>query len=241
MATPSVPAGERTLLEVRRISDLGSHLRALNVLVPGRGSGRTSEQVEVYAVVRLLASRPYALSEFPLTLIKRERPDFMLVMNAAEVGIEHTEAITQNEAKEAALRDQGVGPETYFARAASLDEPVKSSAELAAEIEANEMSDGWYGDSVELGWAEAMARFVKKKAVSAQRPGYARFARNWLVVYDQWCAPMLDHAKAIPRLLRRLAELPPWDVFDRIFILDENVLIELDADTVQIHCVNHCD
>lgn len=241
MPTQSVPADEVTLLEVRRISDLGSYLRALNVTVPGRGSGRTSGMVEVYGVVRLLASRSYALSEFPLRLIKRERPDFMLVLNGEEVGVEHTEAISQNDAKEAALRDQGVGPDTYFAKPTSLDERVKSSKELATEIEADEMSDGWSGESVELGWAEAMARFVEKKTVSAQRPGYTRFARNWLVVYDQWPAPMLNHANAIPRLLARLAASPPWEVFDQIFILDENILIELGVDTARVSCVNHCE
>jgi len=238
MSTPS--SAKRVILEATQIDELHSFLRAENVEVPGRASGRTRDHVEIYSIVRLLATRPYTLADFPLRLLKQERPDFVLTLNGNEVGIEHTEAISQNDAKEAALRDAGIGPDMHYVKPASLTEPPKSSKQLKAEIEADEMGPGWCGDSVERGWAEAMEHFVQKKMDSVQRPGYLRLARNWLVIYDQWPAPILKLSSALPHLRRRLDALSSWTVFDRIFMLDESALIELDATSTWLYCVNHC-
>ena len=162
MATPPPAPSERVIVEAARIDQISSRLRAANVTVPGRAGGRHKEQVETYSLVRVLGSRPYALTDFPLKLVKRERPDFLLTLSGAEIGIEHTEAITQNAAKEAFLRDGDAGPEVHFLRPASLTEPPKSSEELRAEIAADEMGPGWFGDSVERGWVHAMTFFVMK-------------------------------------------------------------------------------
>ncbi len=116
-------SARRVILQANRIDELHSQLRSANVEVPGRASGRTSEHVEIYSIVRLLATRPYGLADFPLKLLKQERPDFVLTLNGNEVGIEHTEAISQNDAKAAALRDAGIGPEMHFVKPASLTEP----------------------------------------------------------------------------------------------------------------------
>lgn len=240
MSTPPSATTERIIIKAERIDEIYPRLRAANVTVPGRAKGRTSEHGELYSVVRLLATRPYALTDFPLKLLKQERPDFVLTMNGNAVGIEHTEAISQNDAKEAALRDAGIGPNAHYIRPASLTEPVKSSKQLKAEIEADAMGTGWCGDSVERAWIEAMKHFIQKKMKSVRQPGYTHFARTWLLIYDQWPAPILNLSIALPRLREQLGALSPWTVFDRVFILDESILIELDAASTQLYCVNHC-
>ncbi|WP_151703950.1 hypothetical protein [Nitrincola alkalilacustris] len=82
-------------------------LRTVNVDVPERSKGRTQEHVEIYSVVRLLGSLSFKLDDFPLAIDKREGPDFLLTLAAFRIGIEHTEAIPENAAKEAFLRSQG--------------------------------------------------------------------------------------------------------------------------------------
>ncbi|KIQ97358.1 hypothetical protein TI01_1075 [Lysobacter sp. A03] len=188
----------------------------------------------------MLASRPYRLADFPLKLVKRERPDFLLSANGVAIGIEHTEAVPQNAAKEAFLRDRGIGPETYYAQPAAIGERAKSSKEIRAEIEADQMGEGWMGDSAERRWVEAMTQFVSDKTQSAQSPDYARCDRTWLVIYVNWPAPILNHAKAVPLLTAELAKLATWSVFERVFILDESVLVEIEHTAVHVHCVNHC-
>lgn len=240
MKTASSSGNERILVQASEITDIHPALRAADIVVPRRSQGRTSEHEEIYSIVRVLATRPYALDNFPLKLIKRERPDFVLALGDALIGIEHTQAISQNRAKEAALRDGGVGPEAYFLKPESLDEPIKSSKQLRIEIEADEMGGGWYGDSIERSWAEAMNHFINKKVVSVQRPGYEKFQETWLVIYDQWTAPMLTLNKAIPALREKFDASPPWAFFSRILILDEAVLIDLDTSSAQLYCINHC-
>lgn len=240
MATPPPAPDERVIVEAERVDQIFSRLRAANVSVRGRASARNKEQVEIYSLVRLLGSRPYALTDFPLKLIKRERPDFLLTLNGTTIGVEHTEAITQNAAKEAFLRDGGAGPDVHFVRPASLTEPPKSSGELRAEIAADEMGLGWVGDSVERGWVEAITFFVMKKFQLLHKQDYPRFERTWLVIYDNWTAPNLNLTTALPLLRSSLDSLATWSLFDRVFILDENELVEIDASMIYVYCVNHC-
>ncbi len=91
------------------------------------------------------------------------------------------------------------------------------------------------GDSVERNWAEAMAHFIGKKALSAQKPGYAVHDEQWLMIYDNWQAFALERQHALLLLQERLALLVPFSVFSRVFILTGKVLIDLSADSMLIH------
>lgn len=239
-AKPTAPK-ERVVIHACRIDDLPAQLRAANIPVPGRAHGRTSEHAELYGAIRLLASQRYGLGDFPLTLKKRERPDFVLTLDDVVIGIEHTEAISQNDAKAAALRDAGIGPEVYYSKPTSLSELPKTSKQLEEDIQADEMGDGWCGDSVERDWADAMTHFVEKKVASTQREGYTRHPRLWLLIYDNWPSPGLNLHNALPRLREQLTARSVWSTFERIFILDENLIVEIDASQEHLHCVNHCE
>ena len=114
------------------------------------------------------------------------------------------------------------------------------SKEIRAEIEADKMGKGWMGDSAERSWVEAMIQFVSGKIQSTQSPDYTRFDRTWLVIYDNWPAPILNHVKAMPLLIAELVRLATWSVFESVFILDESVLLEIEQTAVRVHCVNHC-
>lgn len=41
--------------------------------------------------MRLLRTLGFGPVDFPMTLIKRERPDFLLTINGCEIGVGHTE------------------------------------------------------------------------------------------------------------------------------------------------------
>lgn len=190
-------------------------------------------------MVRLLASLPLALGDFPLRLTKSERPDFSLQLGDRTVGIEHTEAVPTNVAHACALR-ASLGRTTYLIWSATVDEPRKSREQLLAEIESNRMPPPMIGDSVERGWAEAMGRFVGEKMASAIKPGYAAHDEDWLVIYDNWPAPALQRQLAIKILLETHLKAAAFVIFQRVFILDETVLVELRRDGALMYRVNHC-
>ncbi|MFS2003807.1 hypothetical protein ACEN9F_09295 [Duganella sp. CT11-25] len=228
------------MLNVRNIDDLYASLPSINVIAPARSNGRTKDQVEIYSIVRLLGTLPIGPGDFPLQLDKSERPDFILQCGERQVGVEHTEAIPPNAAKEAAIRSQGAGEELHFLRRASVDEPRKSSKLLAAEIDANSYGSSWGGDSVEREWSGAMAYFIKKKLSVAEKQGFKLLDATWLLIYDNWPAPALDPKKGIEFLRAHLSEIAPWTTFEHVFILDEKVLLDLSEVGAVSYQVNHC-
>lgn len=226
------------LLTARTFDELHERLPDIDVAVPPRPAPRR-DPAERYSIVRLLASLPLALGDFPLRLTKSERPDFALQLGDRTVGIEHTEAVPMNVAHAGALR-ASLGRTTYLIWSATVDEPRKSREQLLAEIKSDQMPPPMVGDSVEHGWAEAMGRFVSEKMASARKPGYAAHDEDWLVIYDNWPAPGLQHHHAISLLQEKHLDAGAFDVFQRVFILDETVLVELRRASALLHRVNHC-
>lgn len=226
------------LLSVPTVIELNERLPDLNTPVPPHPASRGTTP-EIYSVVRLIGSIPLFPSDFPLSLLKAERPDFILHLGARGIGIEHTEAVPQNVVHESVLR-AALGHEFYMMRNAVPGEPRKSKKQLLAEIKEGRDPAPMIGDSVERGWAAAMLHFVESKVASARKPGYAAHDEHWLTIYDNWPAPALQHQLALALLQERLEASEAFDVFDRIFILDENVLIDLARGRVLLHSVNHC-
>ena len=85
-----------------------------------------------------------------------------------------------------------------------------------------------------------MAHFVDSKVASARKPGYAAHDEHWLAIYDNWPAPALQRQLALELLQERLEASAAFSVFERIFILDERVLVDLGRDRALLHRVNHC-
>lgn len=208
-------------------------VRGIDIAVPLRSEGRLNDHTERYCMARLLFNLQSCRLRFPLQLQHTDRPDFVLSMADSIIGIEHSEAVPQNYAKAGALREQGHGPDMYFAVRAAPGEPEKARAQIIKEIEANAPGDGWHGDSVEREWADAMLFFIKKKIEKTQRNGFARHPHNWLLLYDNWPGPSCDLEKAIAILQPRLVADSADSIFDAIFIINERAICEI-ADRIDI-------
>lgn len=207
-------------------AELRGELAELDTHVPARSEGRRNHHVERYSIAHLLATLPVERFLFPLTLVHRDKPDFLLTMSDGDVGIEHTEAVPVNVARAQVMRERGLGSEVYFIPHVQPGEPRKEAEELRREIEADDAGGGWYGDSPEREWAEAIAHCVGEKLPKAMADGFARYAVNWLIIYDNWPLPMIDFTKAAPYLAQLLMEGGAYLVFDAIFVHDESNMCE---------------
>lgn len=228
----------KLLFSARDFEELKSKLSSISVCVPCHPKDRENEHVETYSLISLLGSIPWDISCFPIKVFRRDGPDFLIVCNSLHIGLEHTEGINQNLAKERSLRADGHGPDNHFLTAASVHDPVKSSKDIIAEIEADKMGVGWCGDSVERGWAEAICHFIQRKVANAGKSGYQLYEDNRLMIYDMWPAPGLKHQKAVPLLLSQI-DPKTWEVFGRIYIIDEHATIEVSATTGVFHNGRH--
>ena len=197
------------ILRANTPAELKDRLAELDIDVPPRSEGRRNHHAERYCIAHLLATLPVEQLSFPLTLTHSDKPDFLLAMFRADVGIEHTEAVPEN-----------------FTPHVLPGEPRKTAGELRREIEADESGPGWCGDSPEREWAAAMAHYVKEKMPKATADGFVRYPANWLIVYDNWPLPAINCSKAASYLAPLLAEMGAFSVFDTIFIHDDSHMWE---------------
>lgn len=214
------------LLAAEDAAALDRALASIDVDVPLRSEGRKTRQAERYACVYLLATLPRSTWTFPLRVDHDDRPDFVVVDAGDQIGIEHTEVVPENHARQSVLRESGQGPDVYFIRPAVPGEPRKSTARLRREIADDASGSAWVGDSPERQWAGAVAYCIARKTVAARRPGFRLFERNWLLLYEQWPLPAVDAERAAS-LLRETPELQQvFEAFDRIYVLDDQTLWE---------------
>ena len=227
------------MLQAYSDSELRSVLANIDVSVPKRSKGRSKEHTERYAIAHLLSAligKDRLL--YPLCLVRRERPDFLLTLNAAQIGIEHTEAVPQNEAHRTVLREEGNSPGVFFISHHQPGETKKPRKELVEEIEANRSGDGWVGDSVETEWADAMFHFIKQKVATLQKDGFERFEQDWLLIYDNWPLPALDRRKAANFLQNLVNESTVLNEFTRIYVITGKYISEVSSEQIQLFEIN---
>ena len=214
------------LVSAKDAAALDRALASVDLDVPLRSEVRKTRQAERYACALLLATLPRSTWAFPLCVEHDDRPDFVIVDAGVRIGVEHTEVVPENHARESVLRETGPGPDVYFIRPAVPGEPRKSTARLRRQIADDAPGNAWVGDSPERQWAGAVGYFVARKTAAAQRPGFRLFERNWLLLYEQWPLPALDAERAAG-LLRETPELQQaFALFERIFVVDDQTLWE---------------
>lgn len=251
-------------LSVTSYRDLVSSLSRVDLSVPERGNKedrRTTGHVERWSICRFLAT--YGNTRFiryPLTVEKRERPDYRLNSRGLVVGVEVTEAVSEDMARIDAMRH---AKEEVIPLDVSLfrpGNPRRSAQELRAILEGSRVKDsseghdkrkdefdpvqsrvmgpGWAGDGVERDWAEVMHGVIGAKSASARKPGYKYFDETWLLVYDNWSFPMLDISRAMQHLLLKLAPLWTESVFNNMFIEHRNEFVQISAPAFETRPMN---
>jgi len=220
-------------------SELLKVLAETDISVPRRSEGRTKDHTERYAISHMLSALVGKNHfSYPFKLIRRERPDFLLTSDTYQIGIEHTEAVPQNEAHRTVLRDRVNGPDMYFYPHHQPGEPKKTSAELVKEITENRVGDGWAGNSVEKEWAEVMFHFVERKVVTLLKNGFETFDEDWLLIYDNWSLPALEHNIALSILWDFVAASHVLEKFERIFIITGKHICDISSSRITRHDIN---
>ncbi len=180
---------------------------------------RTTEHCERWSVCRFLATFADAtFLRFPLTIVHRDRPDFLLNMGNHKIGIEVTEAIPEDEARASALAQHREYNELSFIERYVSGEGRRSLKQIDAIARGNASKSGWYGDLVEKDWTDAMLYFTLRKVSKYIALGFEKFDETWLLVYDQWPLPGVELERASEIFLSRLCELREQIPFTAIYI-----------------------
>jgi hypothetical protein len=193
-----------------------------------RGAGRTKQQTEPWVSRRfLLAALHFDVLRFPLTPKVGERPDLLLSVPRATLGVEITETVPPCLAQADAIAQQyypnAVVDRSIFKWGAEFT-PQEIHAHLAR---ANKLTGpGWMGDSVEREFAVAASETICAKTISLNKPGYGAADSYWLVAYTSSPGPALD-IRAAAEFLPPLPRAVEGKAFEAAFLLTDRAAVHL--------------
>lgn len=188
-------------IKASNADELAAAVASIDVSVPLRTEGRTTDHCERWSICRLLATiADSGCLKYPITVIHRDRPDFHIQHGSKGVGVEVTEVVPENDAAIDACREHHQVEGPFFMKRHSPGEGRLKGAELRSAATSNESGDGWGGDSVEREWVAAMLAFISAKVEKTRKPGFQLFQENWLLMYDNWSLPGVDREDAAARL-----------------------------------------
>ena len=203
-------------------------LQSNDIVGPLMSGDRSKEYTETYAMAHLLSSlavRDHLLT-FPLEVIhkKPDRPDFLLTMGGKKIGIEHTDARSENEThKDVLRRSEGIGPTGHFVTHVEPDEPKRTTEELRKEIERNAHKGGWGAqDHTDQEWSRVMLKVIVKKEKKLLKPEFSRYDENWVLIRDAWPFPSVNPENATRYLLSKIQSREAKLNFHRIFIISHS-------------------
>lgn len=205
-------------------------IKDLAIDVPPRGEGRTTDHCEQWQIQRLLQVL-FRAGELglPVSLKKRESPDFLLTTATHALGIEVTEAINQDYA--AALMHPNtrnpnsvVDPSRFkWGTAGRTRKQIRNEA-ARTELTGH----GWGGDSPEREFAEIVADTVSaKRAKLISR--YERFDRDCLLIYQNQPLPCPDVGRARRHAENKVAPLLGPPGFHKVYVDVDERIVEFTA------------
>jgi len=190
-------------MKIFSADDSSSLREALRSCLPAVGARIRRDQgaAETWVLLRAIDALDLAARlSFPVTLSKRERPDFELAMPGSITGVEVSECIPQTYARVQAIAEdmQHAGP---LWRDAFEGLPTAVSRdELERRITSPPKTYGYNGDSMEALAAGDLSNSIDLKLMARAKPGFTIYRENWLLLYSNTGRPGLDFAQVLERL-----------------------------------------
>jgi hypothetical protein len=210
--------------------ELFAALRSVDISVPLRTVGRTTHHVENWTICRLLSTLADAQRlAFPVSLCHRDRPDFLIDAGETQVGVEVTEAISEQYAAYSALAEREFPNALLDPGHFRWGAPRRSVEEMRKLLRQSRLSaKPWMGDRLEREWAFFIQSVVDAKLTKLASLEFEKFDLNWLSIYDNLPLGNVDLEKAIA-FLRPLLE-DRWSrnpCFDAIYIEHRQMVAEI--------------
>ena len=151
-------------------------LRTIDITVPLRTEGRKTTHTERWIVCRLLSTldRQGHLC-FPVSVTHRDKPDFLVTQGSLQVGIEATEAISEQYAAFSALAEREFPDILLDPGHFRWDSPRKTVEEMREILRQGRLTAApWIGDRPEEEWALYMESIVRTKLGKLRRLDFTK-------------------------------------------------------------------
>lgn len=219
-------------------ADLLSQLAATDITVPLRTEGRTTEHCERYTTARMLSTlADTPLIQYPLKVEHRDKPDFVLHYPTKQIGIECTEAVSDEWAHIDAIRERD------FPDSMIMLPMLKPGERTLTDAQRKEIASGrgagppWVGNMAERQWADAISHFVGRKTKKLREGIYDLDRETWLLIQDEWRVPVYrpeDRLEAAELCIAQLDGHLAAPAFSRIYVADGKWLLRLAPGPVEM-------
>ncbi|MCI0707167.1 MAG: hypothetical protein L0Y80_06775 [Ignavibacteriae bacterium] len=163
-------------------SEFDSILGTLDLNVPSRISGRKSFHRERYCAIRYLKGAVYYNQiNFPFSICKSERPDFIITFcNGETIGLEHSEITTKK-----------------------WQQTLTQIARLLQQKQAlfgNLPNDELKPDEAASKWVELALKAIEKKTEDLNKRDFKKLDSYELLLYSNTDLPNVEQNQIIPKL-----------------------------------------
>lgn len=234
----------KNLESLRDVDELLSTLSCINIAVPYKSENGFQENayVEVWVICRLLSTLATDNDlVFPVTLRKRESPDFFLLKGNSEIGIEVTRAVLEQYAQYSELASKDFPNSSRDSGLFRLNSPNLDIRDMKIALEINQLSSPpMVGHMAEVEWARSIMNTIKKKFDKLQELNFQKFEVNWLAIYNGLPNQYIDFTMAIG-LLRPMLE-DTWESqfsFNAIYIEHGEIIAKLTKQSVTYMKLNN--
>ena len=170
--------------------------------------------------------------QFPLSVIKRERPDFSVEVGAEVWGVEITEAIPTTYARALSIA-ANENPEAMIDISLFKYGEEKSLEEIRDIVNASKLTGpGWAGKGAEEQLSLAISRVVSLKTQKLRKEGFSKFPSNILLIYENMPLPSLDLGAASALIAEKLSTY--WgeeETFHRVYIESGSKMLVFNANS----------
>ena len=164
---------------------LGFLKQCYDMKLPPRTKGRTTQHREKLGMLRLMTN--WANTDFlsyPMTLVHRDKPDFLLCYGNKDVGIEFTEAISEEFAATSAQAERDDVEALFYMDQFKRGTGKRTASERRQIIQSRPSGHGWANEQAEYEWAQSIMDAVNKKTAAFNKPGFKKCDKNWLLIDD---------------------------------------------------------
>lgn len=227
-------------LEAQCKDELVQKLIEIDISVLPRGQGRTNDQVERWVMYRAIATLLENNGiEYPISLLKRERPDYLLQSGIKKIGCEITEAINEDYLKAQSLTDASQNKFVVDVSLFKWDTPKRNLVELREIASRDKLTGfGWASNSVEREYAKIICDVAQAKTIKMAKTGYERFCENYLLIYCNQSLPVLDISEGAAFCFESLGNYWSPSSFDKILVEKGNNIAVYSKDKYQVLPLN---
>ncbi len=176
--------------------EFDNSIEKIDISVPLRSKGRKTEHTERYSLFSFLQNFiDDKYFNFPLKIIHRDKPDFLIETSINYTGIEFTESIPEQLARAQAILEEHFPDgqlEPSFFKWDTQERTKSEILEILRKSQVRLIGQGYTGRQIEEEWSKGIVECIINKTIKLNKNGFDTFDKNWLLIYDNQTRALLD-------------------------------------------------